>query len=144
MLNKMKQDGQAKMQQVFNGIMQKSIQKSGAQVDPQNIPGSLGMIVANAMIATLEEAKANRKQVPPQIVLQSAVDIVKQALSQFELEPQELEALMAQVFSVAMESFLAMAQETLSPEERTKYEQFMQMVNQGMQQEAPQSEQGVM
>ncbi|MFM2589469.1 hypothetical protein [Vibrio sp. TBV020] len=144
MLNRMKQDGQAKMQQVFNGIMQKSIQKSGAQVDPKNIPASLGLILANAMLATLEEAKANKKQVPAQVVLQSAVDIAKEALSQFSLKPQELEAIMAQVFSVAMESFLAMAQEAISPEERAKYEQFMQMVNQGMQQEAPQPSQGDM
>lgn len=136
MLNKMQQSGQANMQQVFNRIMQKSIQKSGAKVDPQNIPDSLGGIVANAMVATIDEARRNRKQVPPKIVLQGAVDIVKQALSNFSLEQDELEVVMAQVFAVAMEMFLAMSQKIITPEERAKYEQFMQMVSQNMQQGA--------
>lgn len=136
MLNKMQQSGQANMQQVFNRIMQKSIQKSGAQIDPQDIPNSLGGIIANSMVATIEEAKRNRKQVPPQIVLQSAIDISKEALAKLQLPDEQLDQLMAQVFAVAMEMFLAMSQKIITPEERAKYEQFMQMVSQNMQQGA--------
>ncbi|MGR5294733.1 hypothetical protein ACPV5U_08505 [Vibrio mediterranei] len=140
MLNKMKQDGQARMQQAFNDIMQRSIQKSGAQVDPNDIPNSLGGIIAQAMIATLSEAQANNKKVQPTIVIQSAIDVAQQVLQQFDLSAEEEEALMSQIFSVAMDSFLATAQDAISQEDRAKYEQFMQMLNQGMQQQ-PQQQQ---
>lgn len=134
MLNRMQQDGQNQMQQTFNRIMQQSIQKSGAQVDPNDVPGSLGGIIAFAMMATVEEAQKHKKQVPAQVVIQSAVDIAKQALSQFNIDEQQLDQLLSQIFTVAIQQFLAMAQDVLSPEERAKYEQFMQMVGQGMQQ----------
>lgn len=134
MLNRMQQNGQAQMQETFNRIMQKSIQQSGAQVDPNDVPGSLGGIIAFAMSATVEEAKKHKKQVPAQIVIQSAVDIAQQALAQFNIPEEQMDELLSQIFEVAMQQFLAMSQQSLSPEELAKYEQFMQMVSQGMQQ----------
>ncbi|MGG5572467.1 hypothetical protein [Vibrio diazotrophicus] len=138
MLNKMQQDGQAQMQETFNRIMQKSIQQSGAQVDPNDVPGSLGGIIAFAMAATVEEAQKHKKQVPAQIVIQSAVDIAQQALAQFNIPEEQMDELLSQIFEVAMQQFLAMSQQSLAPEELAKYEQFMQMVSQGMQQQPEQ------
>ncbi len=122
MLNKMQQNGQAQMQETFNRIMQKSIQQSGAQVDPNDVPGSLGGIIAFAMSATVEEAKNHKKQVPAQIVIQSAVDIAQQALAQFNIPEEQMDELLSQIFEVAMQQFLAMSQQSLAPEERAKYD----------------------
>jgi hypothetical protein len=128
MLGQMKQQGAEKQQAAFDSVMMKSIQQSGAQVDPNNIPASLGGIVANAMLATITEAKNHGKQVPPQVVLKSATNVAREFIMSLGVPDQEVDNVLGQTFSVAMEQFLMIAQDAITEEERQKYVGFVQFL----------------
>lgn len=132
MINQMKQQGQQQMQQQFDGLAQRSMQQSGASPDPENPAHTIGTMVAGSIFATLSSAKENGKSVPPQVVLQSAMNLTQQLLEQYGLNEQQLDQAMSSVFLVAMQLILDMGQGVLSEDEIKAFQMFLQKLTQDM------------
>lgn len=133
MLNQMKQQGQQQMQQQFDGLAQRSMQQSGVKPDAENPAHTIGTMVAGSIIATLTSAKENGKSVPPEVVLQSAMNLTQQLVTQYGLSEQQLDQAMGSIFMVAMQLVLEMGQGLLSENEMKAYQMFLQKLMQDMQ-----------
>ncbi|HDI3147812.1 TPA: hypothetical protein RSW73_000241 [Vibrio cholerae] len=135
-LSQMQQNQQQNaMMQMRDMVTQNGMQAlQGSQAPSENPMEAIPMMIAGALVANLQAAMQQGKTIPPNVMINSAKEMLKELVNQMQIPPEQAQQMMPELFFASLEQFGQMASGMLNEQERQQYAQLITEIGESMNQ----------
>ncbi|MDV2400243.1 hypothetical protein [Vibrio cholerae] len=135
-LSQMQQNQQQNsMMQMRDMVTQNGMQAlQGSQAPSENPMEAIPMMIAGALVANLQAAMQQGKTIPPNVMINSAKEMLKELVNQMQIPPEQAQQMMPELFFASLEKFGQMASGMLNEQERQQYAQLITKIGESMNQ----------
>ncbi len=123
------------MMQMRDMVTQNGMQAlQSSQAPSENPMEAIPMMIAGALVANLQAAMQQGKTIPPNVMINSAKEMLKELVNQMQIPPEQAQQMMPELFFASLEQFGQMASGMLNEQERQQYAQLITKIGESMNQ----------